>query len=190
MAKRLPAKVIALPAALLASWIAYEGFSPTAYIPTKGDRPTIGHGSTFYEDGRPVTLQDTPITRKRASELAAHELEKTYAACVRASLGTTLISETEFKVAIDFAGQYGCGAWKSGKFVQHLKNADYKAYCNSFLAYRYMTSDARLGPQWEPYRTSTGKLRYRFDCSTPGNKQCRGVWSRQVERNKECLSSL
>ncbi len=35
-----------------------EGFSPDAYIPIPGDRPTIGYGSTFYKDGTPVRLGD------------------------------------------------------------------------------------------------------------------------------------
>src|SRR5690554_580380 len=64
--------VIALTLSLggLGAWIASEGSSPAVvvdgeerlapHIPTKGDVPTIGHGSTRYEDGRPVTLDDPP----------------------------------------------------------------------------------------------------------------------------------
>ena len=74
------------------------------YVPTQGDVPTIGHGSTRYEDGRRVTLADPPITRKRAVELALGELDRTYAQCVRDSLGATLVNQTEFDQAADFAG--------------------------------------------------------------------------------------
>lgn len=38
--------------------------------------PTIGIGSTVYEDGRRVTLKDPPITRERAVALCAHHLRK------------------------------------------------------------------------------------------------------------------
>ena len=33
--------------------------------------PTLGWGSTFYEDGAKVSLIDAPITRERAYELLA-----------------------------------------------------------------------------------------------------------------------
>ena len=45
-----------------------EGFRAEPYLDDAGV-PTIGKGTTFYEDGRPVTLQDTPITEARADEL-------------------------------------------------------------------------------------------------------------------------
>jgi lysozyme len=47
---------------------ASEGFRPEPYLDEAGI-PTIGKGTTFYEDGRAVTLQDTPITEDRANQL-------------------------------------------------------------------------------------------------------------------------
>jgi lysozyme len=47
---------------------ASEGFEAKPYLDSAGI-PTIGKGTTFYEDGRPVTLQDAPITEARADEL-------------------------------------------------------------------------------------------------------------------------
>ena len=46
----------------------FEGFSPIPYICPVG-KPTIGFGSTFYEDGTPVKMTDKPITKERAREL-------------------------------------------------------------------------------------------------------------------------
>lgn len=46
----------------------YEGFSSAPYLCPAGV-PTIGIGSTFYEDGTKVTLNDKPITLERAREL-------------------------------------------------------------------------------------------------------------------------
>lgn len=46
----------------------FEGFSSSPYICPAG-KPTIGFGSTFYEDGTPVTMNDKPITKERAREL-------------------------------------------------------------------------------------------------------------------------
>ena len=72
---------LTLSAAGFATWQANEGDGPTTvqpdgvvvhhpYVPTQGDVPTIGHGSTRYEDGTPVRLTDPPITRQRAEQLA------------------------------------------------------------------------------------------------------------------------
>ena len=124
---RVVAATLSLSAAAGAAWISAEGDGPKSvgksgevllhpYVPTQGDVPTIGHGSTRYEDGRRVTLADAPITRQRAIDLALGELDRTYAKCVRDSLGQTLVNQTEFDKAADFAGQYGCAAWR-GIFV-------------------------------------------------------------------------
>jgi hypothetical protein len=32
-------------------------------------------------------------------------------------------------------------------------------------------------------------VRWRFDCSTPGNKVCRGVWTRQQARHAACMEA-
>ena len=45
-----------------------EGFRAEPYLDSAGI-PTIGKGTTFYEDGRAVTLQDAPITEDRANQL-------------------------------------------------------------------------------------------------------------------------
>ena len=45
-----------------------EGFRAEPYLDDAGV-PTIGKGTTFYEDGRAVTLQDAPITEDRANQL-------------------------------------------------------------------------------------------------------------------------
>src|SRR5256885_5734111 len=88
---RMPAAGLGIGAAILAAWIAAEGFSADPIIPVRGDVPTIGHGATRYEDGTRVTLADPPITRERARELAINLLEQQYGACVRDSLGDTRV---------------------------------------------------------------------------------------------------
>ncbi|HCA4902245.1 TPA: lysozyme, partial [Acinetobacter baumannii] len=47
---------------------AKEGYTAKPTIPVKGDRPTIGNGTTFYPDGRAVKMTDPAITRKQAFE--------------------------------------------------------------------------------------------------------------------------
>lgn len=199
---RVAAAALSLSAAAGAAWIASEGDGPKSvsqsgevllhpYVPTQGDVPTIGHGSTRYEDGRRVTLADPPITRRRAVELALGELDRTYAQCVRDSLGQTLVNQTEFDKAADFAGQYGCGAWRGSSMFTKTKAGDYSGACRAYLGYKFMTSGRREGQGWMPYQwDKTGQAtRWRFDCSTPDNKVCRGVWTRQQARYSACMES-
>ena len=55
----------------------FEGFSSIPYICPAG-KPTIGFGSTFYEDGTPVKMTDKPITKS--------ELESLYVGIVKLKL--------------------------------------------------------------------------------------------------------
>lgn len=199
---RVAAAALSISAAAGTAWIASEGDGPKSvsrtcevllhpYVPTQGDVPTIGHGSTHYEDGRRVTLADPPITRKRAVELALGELDRTYAQCVRDSLGQTLVNQTEFDKAADFAGQYGCGAWRGSSMLTKTRAGDYAGACSAYLGYKFMTSGRHEGPGWVAYQWGKAgqATRWRFDCSTPGNKICAGVWTRQLARHNACMES-
>lgn len=186
--------------ALVGGWKAHEGKGPTVitpageelhkpYVPTQGDVPTIGYGATHYEDGRRVTMADPPITRQRAEELAAFHMTSVYGRCVVKSLGETLVLPAEVKEAVDHAGQYGCGAWESSPMARAYRAGDYVGACEGYLSYKFMTADKRLGAGWNAYRTTAGKTRYRFDCSTPGNRVCRGVWTRSQGRYDACMAA-
>lgn len=52
---------------------AFEGLSLKPYLCPAGI-PTIGYGSTFYEDGTKVTLKDKAITEARATKMLLHEV--------------------------------------------------------------------------------------------------------------------
>lgn len=169
MGKRMPASSLALTAAILAGWIASEGFTAGPVIPTQGDVPTIGHGATHYEDGTRVTLQDRPISRQRAEVLAINLLQDTYVACVKRSLGETLMHPVEFEKAVDFAGQYGCTRWAESSMRRQYVAGNYHHACNAYLLYKFAAG---------------------FDCSTPGNRRCAGVWTRQLQRHAACTAVL
>ena len=46
----------------------FEGFRASPYLCPAGV-PTIGYGSTRYEDGSKVSLTDPPITQERADQI-------------------------------------------------------------------------------------------------------------------------
>jgi GH24 family phage-related lysozyme (muramidase) len=164
--QRIAVAALTMSVAGFATWQASEGFADRAVIPTKGDVPTIGHGSTKYEDGRPVRMGDK-ITRERAEVLARNLMtqdEKRFAA----SLPGVKLHQAEFDVYMDFVGQFGIGNWRGSSMRKRLLAGEYSGSCNALLLYKY----------------SAG-----YDCSTPGNKRCPGVWTRQLERNRKCLEA-
>jgi len=134
---------LTLSAAGFATWKANEGDGPTAvrpdgvvvhhpYVPTQGDVPTIGHGSTRYEDGTPVRLSDAPITRERAQQLARN-LHSEEEARFKASLPGVSLYPGEYDLYLDFVGQYGIGNWRTSSMRRHLLAGEYVRACQALL---------------------------------------------------------
>lgn len=164
--QRLAVSVLTVSLAGFGAWKASEGYTDTAVIPTKGDVPTIGHGSTRYEDGTKVRLGDA-ITRPRA-ELLARNLMTQDERQFAASLPGVRLHQEEFDLYMDFTGQYGIGNWRASSMRRDLLAGNHSQACNDLLKYRFAAG---------------------FDCSTPGNKRCAGVWSRQLERHAKCTAA-
>lgn len=164
--KRIAVIALTLSAAGFSAWQSHEGFTDHAVIPTRGDVPTIGHGSTRYEDGDRVRMGDT-ITRKRAEILARNLISKDEQDLAKSLPGVTLYQE-EFDLYIDFIGQYGIGTWRKSSMRASLLAGNYVQACKSLLKYKYAAG---------------------YDCSTPGNKRCYGVWTRQLKRYDACMSA-
>ena len=57
--QRIGIAALALSAMGLVKLVNDESFTPVAVIPVQGDRPTVGFGSTFRDDGSPVQMGDT-----------------------------------------------------------------------------------------------------------------------------------
>ena len=64
-------KSLKLAAKIIKKW---EGFMPEAYI-CPGGIPTIGYGSTRYENGDEVSMEDCKIDRKRGEEILLHHVK-------------------------------------------------------------------------------------------------------------------
>lgn len=165
-AARTLVAALALSAAGLVGIVGYEGYSGTAIIPTKGDVPTLGFGSTTHADGRPVRMGDrtTPPKAIARTYLYLQDAE----AEMKRTLEGVALHQAEYDVYVDWRYQYGGAAWAKSSMLRHLRAGDYAAACNSLLLYKF----------------SAG-----FDCSTPGNRICPGVWTRQLERHQKCLAA-
>ena len=177
---RVAVAALTLSAAGFATWTASEGDGPTSvradgavvhhpYIPTAGDVPTIGHGSTRYEDGTPVRLSDAPITRERAQQLA-HNLHSEEEARFKASLPGVLLYPGEYDLYLDFVGQYGIGNWRTSSMRRHLLAGAHLRACEALPQWRFQAGrDCRLPENWGP-------------------KGCKGVWTRQQKRHADCMA--
>ena len=167
---RVSVAALTLSAAGFATWQASEGFTATAVIPTRGDVPTIGHGSTRYEDGTPVRLGDAPITRQRAQQLARN-LHSEEEARFKASLPGVYLYQGEYDLYQDWVGQFGIGNWRKPQSPRTwLLQGDYVGACNALLTWLFQAGrDCRLPENWGP-------------------QGCRGVWTRQQQRHAKCMA--
>lgn len=109
----------------------YEGFKAKAYLcPAKV--PTIGYGSTYYEDGTKVKLTDSPITQERATELL-EALLVSYERSVDSYCVDT-INQNQFSALCSFAYNCGVGNLKSSTLLKKVnKNPNDPTIKDEFL---------------------------------------------------------
>lgn len=166
---------LTLSAGGIAALFAAEGFVTSPMLPNKHDRPTICWGNTFYADGSPVKLSDSPVTEEECLVIAAAHLKKDEAAFARTIANVSLYQE-EYDIYRDFVYQYGVATWNNSSMARRLRVGDHAGACRALLLYKNITIQKDGRPQ-------------RFDCSTPNNKICRGVWTRQLERFNGCMAA-
>jgi lysozyme len=98
----------------------FEGIYLKPYLCPAGIA-TIGLGSTYYEDGKRVSLKDPAITKERAYQLFKNTLSK-YEKDVD-TFTRDDINQNQFDALVDFAYNCGSGALKSSTLLK-LVNAD------------------------------------------------------------------
>ena len=86
----------------------------------------------------------------------------------RNTLPGVFLTQAEYDIYMDFVYQFGTGAWAKSSMRRELLAGRPRAACDALLKYRFAGG---------------------FDCSTPGNKRCMGVWTRQLERHAACMGA-
>ena len=163
---RITVTALSLSAAAFIGLVVHEGYTDRAVIPTQGDVPTLGFGSTAHEDGRRVQMGERtdPVNALKKAHAHITREEQRF----RASLPGAHLTQAEYDLYMDWVYQYGSGAWSKSSMRRELMAGNHRAACDALLRYRFVAG---------------------YDCSTPGNRRCMGVWTRQQARHKTCLEA-
>lgn len=102
----------------------FEGFSSAPYLcPAK--IPTVGFGSTYYEDGTKVTLKDKPITEQRATQLLEFVANKTFSENINKVVKVPL-NQNQFDALVSFAYNIGNKNFNWSTLLKKLNLSDYE----------------------------------------------------------------
>ena len=104
----------------------FEGFRGKPYLCPAGI-PTIGYGSTYYSDGKKVTLNDPPISEPEAAQLLLHELQYTYLPGVLRNCPILLTDEKKCNAIVDFAYNLGTGRLQTSTLKRKINEQDWDA---------------------------------------------------------------
>ena len=102
--------------------------------------PTIGIGSTYYENGERVKMTDKPITEARALELFKNVL-KTYEMCVYSHTRDD-INQNQFDALVSICFNIGTGAFNKSTLIKKV-NAN--------------PNDPTIGASFEAWKFAGGK---------------------------------
>ena len=93
----------------------FEGLKLKPYL-CSAQVPTIGYGSTYYENGKKVKLTDAPITKERADELfqiVADDFAKRVLPLVKKPL-----TQNQFNSIVSFAFNLGIRALQNSTLLR------------------------------------------------------------------------
>lgn len=98
-----------------------EGFSAKPYVdPGTGAEPiTIGFGSTFYCDGKKVTMKDTPITKEQAQQTLLCYLNKIALPCIQKVIKAD-INQNMLDALGSFVYNIGCGNFTKSSVARFI----------------------------------------------------------------------
>jgi lysozyme len=108
----------------------FEGFKAKPYKCPAGV-PTIGYGSTFYEDGTKVKLTDAPITEARAMDLlgnVVNDFSKQVNKLIKVE-----VTQHQYDALVDFAYNVGVGNLSSSTLLKKLNAKLYAETAEQFL---------------------------------------------------------
>ena len=108
----------------------FEGFRSKPYLCPAGV-PTIGYGTTYYEDGTHVTLDDEPVTKKEATKMLEEQVNRVYGSTVSRYV-TSDTTQNQYNALVSFTYNLGAGNLKSSTLLKKHNRGDYKGASKEF----------------------------------------------------------
>ena len=102
----------------------FEGFRAKPYLCPAGI-PTIGYGSTYYADGKKVTLNDSSISQEAANDLLMYELQHTYLTGVLRNCPVLATNERKCNAIVDFCYNLGVGRLQTSTLKRKINAQDW-----------------------------------------------------------------
>ena len=102
----------------------FESFKSKPYL-CPSQKATIGWGSTYYPDGKKVTLQDKEITEEKAFEILEYIANKDFGSNINKVVKVPL-NQNQFDALVSFAYNIGNGNFNSSTLLRWLNQGNYK----------------------------------------------------------------
>ena len=120
----------------------FEGFSSTSYLDVV-NIPTIGWGSTFYEDGTKVKLGDQ-ISKTDALKLLEVIANRDFADKIFPSIKVK-VSQSQFDAMVSLAYNIGVGAFLKSTLLKKVNAGDFIGASEEFLKWNKSGGKELLG---------------------------------------------
>ena len=133
----------------------FEGFRSKPYLCPAGI-PTVGYGSTYYADGRKVSLDDPPVSKEEADSLLLHELQTTYANGVMRLCPKLFQHEARFNAIVDFCYNLGVGRLQTSTLRRKINAEDWPGAVEQLLLWN--KAGGRILPGLERRRQAEAVL--------------------------------
>lgn len=101
----------------------WESFSSKPYVCSAG-KNTIGYGSTYYRDGRKVTLKDKAITEPEAYALMVDILDRDFVPKID-KLVNVDVGQNMFDALCAFAYNVGIGGFTESTLLKKINSLDF-----------------------------------------------------------------
>lgn len=109
----------------------FEGFRSNPYKCSAGVT-TIGYGSTYYRNGKKVSMLDKPISEDEAKSLLAYIANKDFGEFVNKVVKVEL-NQNQFDALVSFAYNLGNGNLQNSTLLKKVNQKDFVGASKEFV---------------------------------------------------------
>lgn len=124
----------------------FEGFRAKPYLCSAGV-PTIGYGSTFYKDGKKVTLNDRQIDIHVATELLDYTLSTVFIPAVLRLCPVLATQPNKLGAIVSFTYNLGAGNLRNSTLRRRINEEKWEEAANELLKWNKAGGQVSRGLQ-------------------------------------------